>query len=193
MITHNVGFHAFTALALGSCISVASAFTNPDRLWSTVGAGYAHSGDPYGVSVGISHSRQQGPHVVTARLVLNEQVQVFRSPPQEREYELGVLYGVAAMPVLLGSGNAPQLRALLSLAGGLSLVGGVREGKELQSGSFTASHETRQFTTIGLPLQCEMFLVPGDRFGVGVAGFTSVNAEKTIAGAWAGITFGMLR
>jgi hypothetical protein len=75
-------------------------------------------------------------------------------------------------------------------------VGGVRRGRFLGSGGgwFGPSYyESLSFTTVGIPLEAQVFFTPFSFLGIGMCGFANLNPEKPYAGALLCLKIGKLR
>jgi len=121
------------------------------------------------------------------RYLRNEEFQILGpDSPLETVWDVGVLYGRIAKASY----------GFASVSAGISLVGGVRRGRYLSSsgGWFgTRYFEEKNFITVGIPVEAQLFWTPLAFFGIGLYGFANLNIEKSFVGALLCIQFGKLR
>ncbi len=94
------------------------------------------------------------------------------SLPVETVWDVGALVGV----------NAVSQYFSISASGGLSVVGGVRQGDFLYTtGSFmgTSYYEEDKFLTVGIPLEADVYWTPLSFMGIGFSCFADLNFKKS--------------
>jgi len=155
-----------------------------------VGGSLVHGGlgsDPGAPSFGGSLYYQSGINLLSFRYLRNEEFQILGpDSPLETVWDVGVLYGRIAKASY----------GFASVSAGISLVGGVRRGRYLSSsgGWFgTRYFEEKNFITVGIPVEAQLFWTPLAFFGIGLYGFANLNIEKSFVGALLCIQFGKLR
>ena len=145
-----------------------------DLGWLNAGIG----GSSFGFSKGVSFSYQTGKHLISTRYTYNG-VYVFKA------WEIGILYGRSLKTSL----------SLVSVSGGISIVGGIRRGKYLYTSFWCHRriYEKITFLTIGIPIVFQLFWTPASFFGIGIYGLVNLNPEESFYGALLCIQLGKLR
>lgn len=112
-----------------------SSYEQPENhRWLSSGIGFGSRG----IAVGIGYMHQRRISAFSLRYI--EQFFFSFSEPDERDRELGVLYGI-------------HLKSVLTLSAGLSISWGVRRG---DASSATNGYERRTYGTIGIPLEIQL-------------------------------------
>lgn len=143
--------------------------------WLNFGAGFSSGLEPNvgmpGVGLGLSYKSRLG--LFSLRSVFFEDFQICLfgdcSNPH-RLWDAGALYGVITKGKF----------AFASASAGLGLAGGKREG-------------AKAFTTVGIPLETQLFLTPIRYAGIGLYGLADLNPEKSFWGLLVCLQFGRLR
>jgi hypothetical protein len=142
---------------------------------------------PGALSLGGSLCYQSGKNLLSFRYLRNEEFQILRTAlPSETVWDTGVLYERIAKALL----------GFVSISTGISLVSGVRRGRYLSSsgGWFgTSYYEEKNFITVGIPIEVQLFWTSSNSFGIGFYGFANLNKEKSFIGALLCIQIGKLR
>jgi hypothetical protein len=158
-----------------------------ERVWVSLGGGGAgHSGAGMaGGRLGVHFMK--GPGMLTVSLARWEEVQILGTTrPSENVIEGGVL---------LGQRFGGRV-GFVSVGAGLSVLSGVRRGEFIRHTGFifgTDEYESKPFTTIGLPVNLELGIMPSKVFGLALDGFGTISPEYTLAGATLSLLFGQLR
>ena len=156
--------------------------SKPNLSWLNLGLGVGS----IGLSAGASFSYNFGSSLISIRSVANSEFKIFGPSPSENVWDLGVLYGR----------SAKASYGVASISGGIAIVGGVRRGRYLGStGGFFSSdkYESLTFSTIGIPIEGQLFWTPFSFFGIGIYGFGNLNPEQSFAGALLCLEFGEVR
>jgi hypothetical protein len=136
------------------------------RYWLSTGMGWATRG-PAGHLAG---TYQFGGHLLSARGAGT--IAVFG----DELWDLGLLYGRSLVTGVVHA----------SFGAGVGVVGGeTRESIHGDSESLP--------TTVGVPLELQLFLRPLPVIGIGLYGFGNVNREESFAGVSAAIQLGRVR
>lgn len=143
--------------------------------WLDAGIGV---GSP-GLAGGVSASYLWGHTLYTVRYVYDHEIALFFTPtPLESAWDVGFLYGMAARNQMFYS----------SASVGIGVTGGVRRGSYI---SFL-DYESDAYTTIGIPLQGELFLTPVSFVGIGVTAFGNLNPVRSFGGVLVCLRVGKL-
>ena len=151
------------------------AFSKNNLWWINVGAGFS-SGDKEDFGwpgLGLSYSNKSKIGLLTFRANYFEEFNLCIFGPcsaPARIWEAGGLYGIIKKGKLTSA----------SAGAGISLVSGRREGE-------------KTFTTVGLPLETQLFFTPFDFAGVGLYGLADLNPEKSFWAALFCLQFGNLK
>jgi hypothetical protein len=159
----------------------------PDLWWINAGLGYGiWESSTDGISLGAGFSMSKESHLFSIRYVFIEELNLFGPLPAETIWDIGLLYGKFKQSSL----------GIASISGGLGLLGGVKRGKYLRGSNWLfgpAHYESLKFTTIGFPLEGQIFWTPFDHFGIGINGFCNLNAKNSFAGGLFCIRFGTFK
>jgi len=155
-----------------------------DLFWVNVGLGIGSSGG----AAGANFSYHFGSTLVSLRYVYGEEIRgMFEGPsPLESVWDLGLLYGV----------SEKASYGVVSVSAGVGLVGGVRRGRYLGSSGWWFSHDTYEkvsFSTLGVPMEGQLFWTPSSHLGVGVYAFANLNRERSFIGALLCVQIGALQ
>ena len=151
-----------------------------NNAWFDLGIG----GSNRGVTSQVSFSVQKGIHLITIRHIYNTEFNIFGPSPSETVWDISMLYGR----------SWKSKSAMVSISGGLGLVGGVRRGDYICSdGWFSSKYQKCPFSTIGLPLDVQLIWMPFRFLGLGIQGFANLNSEKSFHGLVANLQIGRLR
>jgi hypothetical protein len=163
-------------------------YAKDKSFWLNIGIGpssfngYSKSqNDDPGMAGGIIFSYQTGRNLISTRLIYNAELNLFGF--SESIWDFGVLYGI----------NSKSSRGLASISGGVGIVQGVRKGKLIKYGWLYSEYEELAFSTIGIPLEIQLFATPFSHVGIGIYGFANLNREKSFAGAMLCVVIGKLR
>ena len=128
------------------------------------------------IATGFSLSKQRGKGLITGRILYSEEFMSFSSASQS-VWEIGFMYGRFAK----------NKNGMASLSAGMSLVGGSIYPKPGNR------RHLKDFTTVGIPVQCQLFVTPTRVFGFGLVGFGNLNLERSIFGGMFCIQLGRLK
>ncbi len=150
------------------------------RGWSVAtGAGYG-TGD---LGLSLMHSQVFGLQKVSARVLLNHEVEVFESSPEVNGVEVAMLYGVHLRPLANRRASADGHSPLhVSVAAGLAVVSGTTQGELLSTGPFVEQYAAEPYTVTGFPVQIECTYAPLANFGIGLVGYADWNEAAPFAG-----------
>lgn len=152
---------------------------SPTLKWAATGIG----GSNQGVSLGFSLSAQTGKHLYIFRGIHNSEAEIFGLTPNETVWDLGMLYGR----------RFQSQYGIVTLAGGISAVGGVNRGKFIENNWFTQRYELTTFMTLGIPVELQLVWTPWRHAGLGINVFANANPEKSFSGFMFTLEFGQLR
>jgi hypothetical protein len=138
--------------------------------WANAGLG----GSSFGFSGGASLSFLLGRSPVSIRYVNNGTGDL---GPQQTVWDIGALYGEK---------NAIASWGFASISGGIGIVGGVYR-------RCSGKCEWREFLTVGIPVEGQIFWNPFSFLGIGIYGFGDLNLEHPFAGALLCVQVGKLR
>ena len=145
-------------------------------VWVNIGFGVSS----IGLSSGISCSYQMGKGILSCRHTYNEEFRLVilmeSCPPPELAWDLGLLYG-SLIKTKYSMG---------SCAVGLSIVRG-------NEPFISWERETKYFTTIGIPVEIQLFFTPVSFAGIGLYSFANLNLKKTFIGILFCLQIGKLR
>lgn len=147
---------------------------NKSREWFWFNLGISPEISPAG---GIVVSGQRGAQLISARFIDG----IDPSGSDWSLWEAGVLYGK----------SAKSRRGLASIAAGVGAIGGNEPRLLLCPPCRPAS--PRPSTTIGLPLEVQLFWTPTSILGLGLYFFGNLNAENSFVSALLAVQFGRLR
>lgn len=154
--------------------------SKPNLYWLNVGIGASSAG----ISGSASFSYNYGSGLISIRHVANSEFNILWPSPTETVWDLGVIYGR----------SAKASYGVASISGGIAIVGGVRRGRYLGStGWFSSQYETLKFSTIGIPIEGQLFWTPFSFLGIGMYGFGNLNREQSFAGALLCLQLGALK
>ncbi|MBN1127665.1 MAG: hypothetical protein JXA71_01670 [Chitinispirillaceae bacterium] len=168
--------------------------------WIQVSSGYTHGAngldntwDPFGASLSINYSKKYDFHYISLRGDYSQEIAVFGNS-DEHLYNLGIMYGWCATPILAGaSGEVFKLRAGVSFSLGLGLQGGIEHIELIDEIGFERNYQNESFLTIGIPAQIDCFLLFSEKIGAGASGFLNGNSTRSWAGVWAGLRISLDR
>lgn len=144
--------------------------------WFNMGVG---SGSFNGPSLGASYSQQSGRRILSWRFMYTGGSDIFGSP--ETAFDLGMLYGFVAK----------NRYAMASLSGGLSFVHmGLYEDVYYGYYRNKRKREKKEYITVGLPIEHQLFITPSSSFGLGICLFANVNNKRSFTGALFCVQFG---
>lgn len=136
--------------------------------WTSIGMGASSAG----VLLGAGYTFViKDKMLMTIRHVRREEFNPFSSP-SESVWDLSALVGI---------GNAGKNGGAVASVG-LGLVGGVRKGERTGGGWFYSTYEAQKFSTIGIPLELQLFLKAASSFGIGVNTYVNLNRERSFVG-----------
>jgi hypothetical protein len=156
--------------------------------WFSLGIGGSSTSAPgtggAAMRAGYSHPVWKG--VLTGRFIYAWQtdaegnisgVGTSKIRPLEHTWDFGVLYGW----------YTKSTKFIVSLSGGLSMLGGVRRG-ELIYFERSFLHEESiykkiTYSTIAFPIEAQVYWTPFRLWGFGVCGFADFNEEERFSGA----------
>lgn len=138
-------------------------------------------GGSTGFATGVSASYLSGYNLYTVRYAYNAEMNLLSSSPAISVWDVGLLYGRTARNQMYYS----------SASAGVGLVGGVRRGKSISGTLF--DYESHSYSTIGIPLQVELFLTPRPFFGIGLSAAGNLNPERSFADVRLCLRVGKLR
>lgn len=151
-----------------------------NNTWLNLGIG----GSTHGLTGQISLSVQNGIHLITLRYVSNTEFNIMGPTPSESVWDISILYGRSWESRL----------AMASISGGLGLVGGIRRGDYIRSnGWFSSTYQKCPFSTVGFPVDIQLFWLPFRFLGFGIQGFANLNSEESFYGFVLGLQVGRLR
>jgi len=163
-------------MVMAGSIDPASAQTNeqfqPDSSlhWINIGLGPGTGGMAAGAVISIKQNSTN--KYLSFRITYNEEFVLFTSP-SENVWDVGALIGI----------RNRSAKGLSSISAGLSVVGGrKRSGNRTGGDWFGSEYDSRIFTTMGIPVNTELFLTPSKNFGIGLNGFANINPQKPFAG-----------
>jgi hypothetical protein len=134
-------------------------------------------------SLGINFSYQINKGLILFHCIYNVEFGVFLPSPLESVWDFGAFYGRFAKTSY----------GFASVSGGVSYVGGVRQGRYLRTEGFSNIYEKLTFNTVGIPIEGQLFWTPTSHFGIGIYGFANMNPEKSLFGCLLCIKIGKLR
>lgn len=143
---------------------------HPNNLfWIKAGLGVGGSKQHDGIAFGANLSYQKDYHLFSVRSVAYIwQIGMFSSPGGGF-IDAGVLYGRVAK----------KKYGFASLSGGLAVAKG--------------NPNSENITTLGLPLETQLFFTPFSFLGLGITGFANINPEESFYGGLICIQIGKLR
>lgn len=144
--------------------------TDSSKYWVNIGVGFS---SPEFTALGVifSHELKNEKNIITLRLIRAEEIRIFSSP-SNAHWDLGVLAGVIRK----------KQRGMVSISAGGSIVGGKKK-EDLTGGElFDADYSTKNYTTVGLPINSQIFFTPFSHVGIGLNGFANINPKKSFAG-----------
>lgn len=157
-----------------------STIAEKPHYWLNAGLG----GSSFGVSTGLCFSYQTKGMFTSFRYVYNEEFNILGPSPSESVGDFGVLFGI----------HTKASYGLASISGGISIVGGVRRGKFINSSVwFSSKYEELNFITVGVPIEGQLFWTPFPYLGFGIYTFADLNKERSFAGALLCLQLGVLR
>ena len=153
-----------------------SAETTSNRFFSiNLGAGFGPVLSPYrgrSLAYGISFSLQFGHVMITPRIAGATEALDWTAYSPRNVYDAGIAIGYST--------RTPGSSGYLSIAAGIGYVGGRKD------------YDT-YISTIGFPIDVQMFFTPSTYFGIGFQGIANINSEKTYYGLLFCLQFGKLR
>ncbi|MBA4159794.1 MAG: hypothetical protein H0X65_20345 [Gemmatimonadetes bacterium] len=130
------------------------------------------------LAAAASASYQFGSSLLSVRTAATGEFELLG--PADELWDVGLLYGRATPP---GTFHA-------ALGAGVALVRGTLRG----GGGFgPPEREERIPTTVGLPVELQLFWRPTTILGLGIYGFANANREQSFAGAALSVQLGSLR
>jgi hypothetical protein len=172
--THNLTLMLVALLMLLSTNTQVSA--QQDTSYSTRNLSWVNlglRGGSFGISGTANFSYGFRNNLISIRYLANTHLDFFLSP-SETVWDLGILYGR----------YSKASHSIVSISGGIAIVSGVRRVKYLGSTGFLSSeYETLEFSTIGIPIECQLSWTPLSSLGIGLCAFGNVNNEQSFAGA----------
>lgn len=143
-------------------------------------------GSSSGLAGGLSISAQSGRSLFSLRYVSSSRygeswLGGYTTP--EKVWDIGPLYGLIAKGKWVYA----------SISGGISLVGGTKHGMYLGSPGWINTYEKVSLTTVGIPLEIQLFFTPFSSFGIGVHGFANLNLKRSYFGILICLQCGKLR
>jgi len=150
--------------------------------WLNIGSGLTLSDSStlgFGSVLSLSHEHER--RLYSLRFLGSNELNLFEKPSLYL-LDLGLLYGYMYR---LGN-NA------FSISSGVSLIGGNKKGKLINSEDFTDEYEEINYVTIGLPLELQALYIPFKYFGLGITFFGNLNNEKSYYGSMLTFQFGKL-
>ncbi|MDP8239499.1 MAG: hypothetical protein P9X24_10450 [Candidatus Hatepunaea meridiana] len=186
-----------TVLGIGFCLLLASVSPAGEEApqvhnykegqlgWINLGIGASS----FGFSQGGSYSQQIWKGILSTRFIHNTEFD-FLNIIDETVWDLGLLYG----------GMVKSKYWIASISTGLSLVGGVQQGKLLyreENWLRTPHYKKDKFQTIGIPIEFQMFITlvkdpKNVSIGFGLYGFRNFNSEEPFGGGLVCVQFGKL-
>ncbi|MBN2354999.1 hypothetical protein JXO59_02740 [candidate division KSB1 bacterium] len=140
-------------------------------LWATAGGGGCSIGDGGGC-LNLNGTYQNNKNLLTLRLLGG-----------------GELFGKSLGDYSVCYGRAlTQSTFLLAIGGGIGFVQG-----EISSGLFSREEPKKIPTTIGLPLEAQIFWRPFSFAGIGLYGFANINSEESFYGCNLAVQVGKVR
>ena len=140
--------------------------------WFSAGIGGGSSG----------YSQISNSGIFSVRLIYNTKLD-FWATPSESVLDFSLLYGYLAV--------IPE--GFVTLSGGLSLVNGVKQGESIPSdGWLGKKYEKLSFTSVGFPLEGNIFWKFSPSIGLGITLFADINAEKSFYGIFFCLKYGHL-
>jgi hypothetical protein len=150
--------------------------------WLSAGVG----GSSYGFSGGLSISAQSGRSMLSIRYISSSRYGegwLGGYTSSENVWDISPLYGFIAKGKW----------GYASVSGGIGLVGGTKHGQYLGSANWINTYEKVPLTTIGIPLEAQLFFTPFSAFGIGVNGFANLNPKRSYSGILICLQWGKLR
>jgi hypothetical protein len=130
------------------------------------------------LAAAASASYQFGSSLLSVRTAATGEFELLG--PADELWDVGLLYGRATPP---GTFHA-------ALGAGVAVVRGTLRG----GGGFgPPEREERIPTTVGLPVELQLFWRPTTILGLGIYGFANANREQSFAGAALSVQLGSLR
>jgi hypothetical protein len=150
------------------------------NVWLNLGIG----GSTHGLAGLISMSVQNDIHLITFRYVSSTEFVILGPTPSESVWDISILYGRFWKSRL----------AMVSISGGLGLVGGIRRGDYIRSdGWFSSKYQKCPFSTVGFPVDIQLFWMPSRFLGFSIQGFANLNSEESFYGFVLGLQVGRLK
>ena len=147
-----------------------------DRSWRAGNVVFRITGglgmsSPAAVSASTTLSFQHANQLYMFRVIKRNELAPYPSliEPLESDREVSLLYGLATRSSIWYA----------SAAAGVGVLEGIRRGK---SQGFLR-YEKQSFATVGVPLDCQLFVNAFSFIGVGITGFANINPVKSYAGA----------
>ena len=170
-------------MAIGSLIlnSEACAQDNPNKnntqnYWAIIGFGGSSVG---WVANGANLSYQTGKHIISIRGILA----IGSQYGDYYVWDVGALYGRCF------KGQS----TFISMSGGIGMVRGINVITIYDNWIRVGQRRTEWFTTIGIPVETQLYWTPISFLGIGLYGFANLNTEESFIGALASIQIGKLR
>lgn len=139
---------------------------------------------PFSATWGVVVSGQRESNVISARFMRG----IESSRSEWSLWEVGALYGK----------GVKSQRGFASIAAGVGVMGGDEPRTLMVSisangGGTITPAGPRPSTSIGIPMEVQLFWTPTSFLGLGLYGFGNLNTEKSFAGALLAVQLGRLR
>ena len=140
--------------------------------WVNIGFG-VNPFEQYAAVMSISYQRGIGLFSIRG-IYIEEGFDLFGPTPVESVWDLGVLLGISLKSKYF----------MASLSGGIGAVGGILRGEFIGRSGFLFQHDKYEeihFTTVGVPIEAQLFFTPLFFLGFGIYGAVNINPEKIFA------------
>jgi hypothetical protein len=157
---------------------------NRDNFWFTLGLG----GSNRGIAMGLGGSYLTKKMIFSARIVGNQEIEIFGSEPTPSVVDIALLAGYMSK---LGRGYS-------SISTGISFVKVIEKGDPKPGtgggGFFSFPDYYNEYSqAFGVPFEIQVFATPFSFMGVGIYIFGNINSKKSFAGALFGLQFGRFK